>query len=48
MPRRIIVDCGKRTGRLLVERMELDPDPVIDLLVLTNITDGRIGGAIRC
>ena len=47
--RRIIVDCGDiRTGRLLVDRLRqsLEPDNVIDLLVLTHIDDGRIGGAI--
>ena len=47
--RRILVDCGdRRTGRLLVERLQQSPDgdTAIDLLVLTHIDDGRIGGAI--
>lgn len=47
--RRILVDCGdRRTGRLLVERLQRSPDmgTAIDLLVLTHIDDGRIGGAI--
>jgi hypothetical protein len=47
--RQILVDCGNRaTGRLLAERMKRSADAAesIDLLILTNITDGRIGGAI--
>jgi hypothetical protein len=47
--RQILVDCGNRaTGRLLAERMKRSADAAesIDLLILTNITDGRIGGAM--
>jgi hypothetical protein len=43
----ILVDCGDRkTGRLVVERLAAIPahEP-IELLVLTHIDDGHIGGA---
>jgi hypothetical protein len=46
--RRILVDCGdRRTGRQLVERLRRDnADGPVELLVLTHINDGHIGGAI--
>jgi hypothetical protein len=47
-PHRILVDCGdRRTGRQLVERLRRDDTAgPIELLVLTHIDDGHIGGAI--
>ncbi|MGH9370894.1 MAG: hypothetical protein ACRD15_05130 [Vicinamibacterales bacterium] len=46
--RRILVDCGdRRTGRQLVERLRRDNTAgPVELLVLTHIDDGHIGGAI--
>ena len=46
--RRILVVCGdNRSGRLLVQRLRQSEDEAvaIDLLILTHIDDGRIGGA---
>lgn len=43
----ILVDCGdKKTGRRVIERLSAIPaDEPIELLVLTHIDDGHIGGA---
>jgi hypothetical protein len=48
MTRLIVVDCGDRAGgRVLVDRLQAENrDDPIELLVLTHIDSGHIGGAL--
>ena len=46
-PRRILIDCGRKTAyRAVAERLEASPDLAFELFVLTHVDADHIAGAV--